>query len=289
MKRIISSLLAAAAITIMTSGAMAADKEISVIIKATNSEFWQAVLVGAKNYAAEHEGVSVTTLGPPSEADIEKQVSILEDTVSNNPAGILISSTSSEATVPAIERAVSQGIPVVTIDNKVKTDKVASFLATDNKQGGKLAAQEMVKQMKSAGIPLKGKVALVSSMAGVQVLIDRDTGFTEGLKKAAPDLTLMTPRYVNNDIFKTVNTVQDLLLSNPDMVGIFADNNTTGAGTAQVLKENNKQDSIIAIAFDSDPKEVAALKDGSLKALVVQDPYGMGYKGVDSVCEGYRR
>lgn len=284
MRKFIVGLCAATALALVTGSAFAKDPiDVAVIIKATNSEFWQAVLVGAQNYAKEHEGVTVTTNGPPSEADIDQQVSILEDTVSRGPKGIVISSTSSDATVPAIEKAMDQGIPVVTIDNRVKTDKVTSFLATDNVTGGKMAALQMVEQLKAAGKPLKGKVALISSMAGVQVLIDRDSGFEQGLKEAAPELELMTPRYVNNDIFTAVNTAQDLVLSNPDLVGIFADNNTTGSGVAKVLSETGKQDAIVAIAFDSDPQEVEALRSGALKALVVQDPYGMGYKGVESV------
>ena len=283
MKKIIVGLCAATALAMVSSASFAADTQVAVIIKATNSEFWQAVLVGARNYAAEHEGVTVTTNGPPAEADIAQQVSILEDVVSSKPNGIVIASTSSEATVPAIEKAMNEGIPVVTIDNRVKTDKVTSFLATDNVAGGKMAAKAMVDQMKASGKPLKGKVALVSAMAGVQVLIDRDNGFVQGLKEYAPDLKLIDTRYVNNDILKAVNTAQDLILSNPDLVGIFADNNMTGDGVSKVLSETKKQDSIVAVAFDSDPQEVEALRGGSLKALVVQDPYGMGYKGVDSV------
>jgi ribose transport system substrate-binding protein len=84
-------------------------------------------------------------------------------------------------------------------------------------------------------------------------------------------------------VFAAVNTAQDLILSNADLVGIFADNNTTGDGTARVLTETGKQDAIIGIAFDSDPQEVEGLKSGALKGLVLQDPYGMGYRGVDSV------
>jgi ribose transport system substrate-binding protein len=270
-------------LALVSTHAVAQKKEVAVIIKATNSEFWQAVLVGARNYAKEHPGVSVTTDGPPNEADIDQQVSILENVISRKPAGIVIASTSSDATVPAIESAAAAGIPVVTVDNRVKTDKVASFLATDNVLGGKLAAQELVNQLKAAGRPVKGKVALISSMAGVQVLIDRDAGFQAGIASIAPEVTVLKPRYTNNDVFAAVNTAQDLILSNADLVGIFADNNTTGDGTARVLTETGKQDAIIGIAFDSDPQEVEGLKSGALKGLVLQDPYGMGYRGVDSV------
>src|SRR6266478_7106478 len=96
---------------------------IAVIIKATDSDFWQYMVVGSQNYAKEHPDVKVTIDGPASEADIDKQVAILENIVSRKPDGILIASTSSEATVPAIEDAVAKGIPVVTVDNRVKSKK----------------------------------------------------------------------------------------------------------------------------------------------------------------------
>lgn len=276
--------LAAATALMSTSALAQGPKHVAVIIKATNSDFWQALLVGARNYAKEHpDAVTVTTNGPPAEADIAQQVSILENTVAQHPDGILLASTSSEATVPAINKAVAAGIPVVTVDNKVKTDKVSSFLATNNIAAGKLAAKAMVDAMKAAGKPLKGKVAIISAMAGVQVLTDRDKGFEEGMKAEAPHITVMKARYVNNDVLKAANTAQDLITSNPDLVGIFADNNATGDGTARVVESAGNK--IVAVAFDSDAQEVDALKKGTLSALVVQDPYGMGYKGVQYVLD----
>ena len=284
MKKLALALLCATGLALLSAPAVAAPKQVAVVIKATNSEFWQFVLVGARNYAKEHpDVVAVTTDGPPNEADIDQQVSILENVISRHPDGIVLASTSSDATVPAINKAAGEGIPVVTIDNRVKTDKVASFLATDNTLGGKMAAQEMVNQLKAAGRPLKGKIALISAMAAVQVLVDRDAGFVAGMKEYAPDITVIPARYTNNDVFEAVNTAHDLMLSNPDIVGIFADNNTTGDGAARVVTESGKKDSLVAVAFDSDPQEVEGLKSGAMKALVLQDPYGMGYHGVESV------
>src|SRR6202007_1174140 len=91
-----------------------------------------------------------------------------EDVVSKNPDGIVIASTSSDATVPALEQAIDQGIAVVTIDNKVRSDKIPAFLATNNKVGGGLCADQMVATLKAKGVPLKGTVGLVSAMAGIQ-------------------------------------------------------------------------------------------------------------------------
>jgi ribose transport system substrate-binding protein len=261
-------------------------KKVAVIIKATDSDFWQYVLVGATNYAKEHpDKVVVTTYGPPSEADIDQQVSILEDVVNSKPDAIVIASTSSDATVPAIERAVKLGIPVITIDNKVHTDAVASHLATNNVKGGALAADMLVEKIKAMGKPLSGKVALISAMAGVQVLTDRDTGFLNRLKEVAPNLKVLPTRYIDNDIMKSLAAAEDLFTANPDLVGFFADNNHSGDGVARAIKERGLAGKIAAAAFDSDPEEVQALSEGTLYALILQDPYGMGYKGVDSALQ----
>jgi ribose transport system substrate-binding protein len=261
-------------------------KRVAVIIKATDSDFWQYVLVGATNYAKENPGkVVVTTYGPPSEADIDKQVAILEDVVNSKPDAIVIASTSSDATVPAIERAVKLGIPVITIDNKVNTNAVSSHLATNNIKGGALAADMLVERLKAMGKPLSGKVALISAMAGVQVLTERDTGFLNRLKEVAPNLKVLPTRYIDNDIMKALAAAEDLFTANPDLVGFFADNNHSGDGVARAIKERNLGGKIAAAAFDSDPEEVQALSDGILYALILQDPYGMGYKGVDSALQ----
>jgi ribose transport system substrate-binding protein len=270
--------------TVFVSATFAAQKpyKIALIIKATDSDFWQYVIVGGTNYGLEHPDVAkVTSYGPPSEADIDKQVAIVEDVISSSPDAIVIASTSSDATVPALEKAVAKGIAVITIDNKVNTEKVHSFLATNNRVGGALAADKMLEAMKAAKIAPKGKVAIVSAMAGIQVLDNRDAGFTEQMKKIAPEIEVLAPRYVDNDIIKALGVAEDLITANKDLIGIFADNNHTGDGVSRVVTEQKLQDKLMVTAFDSDPEEVKALESGSIKALILQDPYGMGYKGCD--------
>lgn len=256
--------------------------DVAVIIKATDSDFWQYVLIGAENYAKEHsDKVKITTHGPASEADIDKQVAILEDVISRNPDAIVIASTSSDATVPAIEKAVAQGIKVITIDNKVNTDAVLCHLATDNLVGGALCADELVKALQAKNIPLKGKVGIINAMAGVQVLIDREKGFRDRLAEIAPELEMLETRFIDNDILKGLAATEDLLTAHDDIVGFFGANNHSGDGVARALTERGLKDKVQAVAYDSDPEEIQALKDGVLDALILQDPYGMGYKGVD--------
>jgi ribose transport system substrate-binding protein len=264
--------------------ARAADKEIAVIIKATDSDFWQYLVVGAENYAKEHPGLHVTIYGPPSETDVEQQVAILENVISKKPAGIVIASSSSDATAPAINKAMGAGIPVVTVDNRVNGAHPAAHLATDNLKAGGEAADRLVAAIKASGKEPKGKIGLISAMAGIEVLTKRDDGFTKRLAEIAPDLKVLPVRYVDNDIQKAMSSASDLMLANPDLLGFFADNNHTGNGVASAVR-SHKGSPIVVVAFDSDPEEVTALRDGVLVGLVVQDPYGMGYKGVDSVIQ----
>lgn len=261
--------------------------DIAVIIKATDSDFWQFVLHGA-DAAVKELGPGVVKLiyrgGPTSEADIDKQVAIVEDVISKNPKAIVIASTSSDATVPALERAAAQGVKIVLIDNfvKLKNTSYTSFLATNNLKGGALAAQKMVESLKALGKPLKGTVGLISAMAGVQVLMDRDEGFTKEMAKLAPNIKIAPVRYTNNDIAEALAAAEDMLTTYPDLLGFFADNNHTGDGVSRAIIERKLNDKIVGVAFDSDPEEVEGLKAGSLKALILQDPYGMGYYGVKS-------
>jgi len=129
---------------------------------------------------------------------------------------------------------------------------------------------------------MSGKILIESSVAGVQTIVDRDSGFQVELKTRFPGLQVTAHRYNNNDTPTALSQTNDALSSNPGLVGIYADNNVSADGVAQSLQENKAQDRIVAVGFDSDPQEIGALKSGTLKALVVQNPYYFGYQGVVS-------
>jgi ribose transport system substrate-binding protein len=260
-------------------------KEIAVLIKATDSDFWQYVLVGALNYAFENsDKVHVTTYGPPSEADTAEQAEIMDNIVTTKPDGIVVAATLSDGLNAGIEAATAAGIPVVTIDNKVTTDKYVTHYATDNMVAGAQAAQRFVDELNARGVALKGKVGLISAMAGVQVLTDREDGFVNKLKELAPDIQVLEKVFVDNDIPKSLEAAENIYSANKaDLVGYFASNNATGDGLTQFITENSLGDKLVCVTFDSDPTEIDGIRSGAIVATVVQDPYGMGYKGCDTI------
>jgi ribose transport system substrate-binding protein len=259
------------------SGGAAAGKKVDVIIKASDSSFWQVMLAGAKQ-ASDDFGIDVSTFGPTSETNIDEQVQLVENSVSRNADGIVIAANSSSALNSVIDRARKAGVKVVTVDTRVTTAS-ESFIGTDNVKAGNQAGVRMCDLLKEQD-KTSGAVLIESSVAGIQSLVDRDKGFRDGLKQGCPNVDAKLQRYNTNDINTAASQVNDALTANRELLGVFADNNTSGVGAARAVKDNNATDRIPVVAFDSDPQENAALAAGTIDALVVQNPYFFGYQGV---------
>ena len=171
--------------------------EIAVIVKAVNSDFWQTILSGAKAAMRDHEYIHVKTYGPPEESDVKEQVEILERIVDEHPDGIVIASTSNDLTVPAIERAMAAGIPVVTLDNQVSTDKYIAFMGTDSVKAAGTAADAMVADWNNMNLDVEyKKVLVINSARSSKVDLDRDAGFQERIRELVPSIQPMGVQYV---------------------------------------------------------------------------------------------
>ena len=128
--------------------------------------------------------------------------------------------------------------------------------------------------------PSGKKVIVISSIAGSKVNTDRDEGFIEKITELVPDIVVLETQYADNDISKALSIAESTIAANPDLIGIFADNNHMGVGVAKALEETGKYTDIVCYAFDTNEDEINALKNGILRGLVVQNPFGMGYDGV---------
>src|ERR1044072_177442 len=253
----------------------AGGKKVAVIIKASVSEFWQSMLAGAQK-AGKDYGLKVSLFGPTSETDVNQQVQLVENAISRGADAVVVAPNSSDALNNVIERARKGGMKVIVADTAITTAQ-DGFIGTDNIKAAEQAGQRMCQLAMDAGNET-GDVMIASSVAGVQVLKDRDAGFRQGLK-ACPNLKVSVVRYNNNDLNTAACQVNDALTANPNLVGVFAANNTSGNGAAPATKDTARADRIPWVAFATDPQETAALADGSIDALVVQNPYFFGYQG----------
>jgi ribose transport system substrate-binding protein len=273
------TLLAASAAIFALAGVTPASAEetVAVIVKATTSEYWQWVFKGAEE-AGRQLGVKVDRLGTPKD-DAAGQIAVLESAAGSKPAAIVISPTIFEALGDPIAAVTAAGIPVIVIDSGAKTDQYASFLTTNNEAGGKAAAEAMAACVRERTGKAAGKVGYLTAMAGHESLDSRDRGFVEGLK-AYPDITLVGNRVANNEEAEGMTLTADMLTKDPDLVGLFADNAQMGTGAGASVAEQKLGAKFCLVAFDSDAGELEHLKDGSIYALIVQDPYMMGFAGV---------
>lgn len=255
----------------------AADTTIPIIVKDTTSNYWQIVLAGARK-AGKDLGVKVPELGAQSEADINGQISILENAVSGKPAAIVISPTQFAALGKPIDEA-AKAVKIIGIDSAADSKAFSSFLTTDNTQGGRVAADTMAEGIKAKTGKAEGDVALITSLPGVGSLDQRAAGFREELKKY-PGLKLVADKVADGQATTGLNIMTDLITANPDLKGVFASNLIMAQGSGQAVAENKLGDKLTLIGFDSDDKLVKLLTDGSIYALIVQDPFRMGYDGV---------
>ncbi len=253
-------------------------ERVVVIVKATTSQYWATVFDGA-DAAQKMLGVQLSKLGATAETDVAGEVSIVENAISSKPTAMVIAATNAAALAGPIAHATDAGIPVIVIDSDANTKKYVTFLATNNVTGGSKAADELATCVKQRTGKQEGNVAYLTALAGAQSLNDRDKGFVDELKKY-PGLKIVEHRTGNNDPARALSDAEDVLTRHPDLLGIFADNELEGDGTGTAIQEKSLGSKICAVAFDTSDQEVAFVKSGELDALIVQNPFMMGYAGV---------
>jgi ribose transport system substrate-binding protein len=259
--------------------ASAQDVTIPIIVKDTTSFYWQIVLAGARK-AGVDLGVKVPELGAQAETDVNGQISILENAVAGNPAAVVIAPTEFKALGKPIDEAATK-VKIIGIDSGADSKAFTSFLTTDNVQGGRVAADGLAAAIGAAnGGKVEGKVALITNAPGAGSLEQRKEGFIEQLKAKYPGLELIADKYADGQATTGLNIATDLITANPDLKGIFASNLIMAQGVGQAIAENNLAGKVALVGFDSDEKLIKFLSDGVISALVVQDPYRMGYDGI---------
>lgn len=279
LKRFVTLALVFTLISVAAMSVLAQEQpKIYFIVKATESDFWQIVIDGGRT-AAEELGVEFIAQAAPTEADVAKQVSILETAIGDKPDAIVLAPTVEDALVPGIEDAMEAGIPVILIDSQASTDTYVSFLASDNIAIGRIAAEKLAEAVEAQTGEAKGQVAGITFMAGVGSLERRKQGFLDQMENY-PDLEVVDFQDAQGKQGQTLAIVQNLMTTYPDLVGIYANNQYTGDETIRALDMAQEED-IATVVVDAGPLEVEGLKTGLTDFMIVQQPWKMGYMGVE--------
>ena len=268
---------------------------IAVIPKGLTHEFWQSIERGAKRAGADltEKGIATQIIwdGPLKENDMLEQISIIDRNIANEVSGIVLAPQHSKTMVGPVERAVNQGIPVLIIDSGLENQEIiVQYVATNNYHGGELAAQHLLKVLSDEGKPAP-RLILLRYQVGSESTDQREKGFEDVVDRAIEDQKKVgkpTITWLSKDKFAgatkdTARREAEPLLNNmrdKGIDGMFAPNESSASGTVDALRSLGLNKQLRLVGFDSSAPLLQALRDGDIDALILQDPYKMGYLGV---------
>ncbi len=255
--------------------ASAADSKTIVFIpKSTSATFYLFLVKGAQDKAKEL-GYTIDYLGPATEADVAAQVDFVRTIVKRKPAGILLAALDSKALIPPVEEAMKAGVPVAMVDSGIDSDAPVASVITDQVKGGVMAGEAMAKLLGGKGLVADHGIQAGSVSAG------RSKGFQEAIARN-PGMRALATKWTDADTAKSMNITSDELTGNPDLAGIF---NACAAsvGDAQAVKARKLNGKVKIVAFDPSPEVLPLFDEGTINAIIAQDPYQMGYQGVAAI------
>ena len=248
---------------------------VALVAKSTQTEFWLSVFAGAQAAAAEYN-MELTTMGPETEEDYETQNRMVAEAVADGAEALVFSAIDYENNAAAVDAAGQAGVKVVSIDSGVDSDQVGTYIGTDNYAAGRMAAQAALEGVE--GELVVGLVNYDESTANGQ---ERERGVRDALTEsgrarvAASVTTLVEAGRAQTD-------TADLLRNNPEINAVIAFNEPTSVGAARAVAELGLSDEVFLVGFDSNVATIDGLQEGYVDALIVQNPYAMGYLGVES-------
>jgi ribose transport system substrate-binding protein len=286
MKRFV---VAAGIVTGLTFGApaMAQTKPtIPVIVKDTTSIYWQTVLAGARK-AGQDFDANVTELGAQSESDVAGQISLLEKAMASNPTAIVIAPAQFAPLGKPIDEAAKK-VKIIGIDSTADTMALTSFLATDDVQVGHIAADALANAITRTYADTEGDVAIITASSVAASPDQSVTSFKEQVAKKYRALNVLPEKVANAQAAAGLSIMKDLTATDMNLRGVFVSNIIMAEGASQVVYNKSSGDRINYVVFGSNDKLVKSLQDGTIGALVVQDPFRMGYDGVKTALAASR-
>lgn len=255
------------------------EKVIAVIPKGVSHFFWQTVKSGAEA-AGRDLKVEIAWKGPAQETDVSQQINIVEDAINRRVDGIVLAPSHGDALVPIVERAQREGIPVTIFDSGISTEKYLSYVSTDNRQGGVVAAKRMGEKLGG-----KGKVAIIGVKKGSVSTDERENGFVATIKEQFPGIQIVQWLYGEASAVKSLAIAEDILTTHPDLSGIFSSNESSSVGAVRAIRQRGLTGKVLLVGFDSSPDLLQNIKDGGIDSLILQNPFKMGYEGVKTIVD----
>ena len=256
---------------------------LAVIPKAIGFDYWEHARLGAECAASQEGNVNVYWDGVTSEDDVSGQQNLLQDVLAQGVNGLVYAATDAQALGQVTRTALQQNTAVVNIDSGTKPQppQVPVF-ATDNvsaaEKGGDLLAQQLGD---------RGDVAFIEFQPGTSTNETRAEGFKRALARH-PGVHLVAQQSSESDYNKALQVTQDILTANPGLNGIYAGNEPSVLGAAEAVRQSGRAGQVKIIGWDTSPGQVQSLRQGVITGLIGQNPFRMGYLGVQTAVSRIR-
>ena len=262
----------------MKSGA----PRVALVLKTLNSPFFNDMQRGAQD-AAKRLNVDLIVQAADREVDVERQMQIVENLLQTGIQALCLTPSGSKEIVPAVVKANRANIPVIIVDTRLDPAaasqagaKIASFIGSDNYEGGRIAARFIVEQTKG-----KANVAILEGIPGHDTGDSRLRGFKDGIKDT-PGVQIVASQTANWERDQGFNVFQNMLQAHPDIDTVFACNDMMALGAVEAIRAGGKTGTIRVVGFDAVDDARKAIAEGTMVASVAQSPSEMGRIAVEN-------
>jgi ribose transport system substrate-binding protein len=245
--------------------------KIGLSISTLDNPFFVSMRSGAQQ-AAKDQGVQL--LVADAQNDSATQQDDVQNFVTQQVDAILVNPVDPKAIVPAIQAANQANIPVLCLDRGASGGEVETLIASDNVKGGMIAGEEMLELVGS------GNIAQLEGIPGTDPARDRGQGFEQAIS-AQDDVELVASQTANFDRAEGLNVTENILQANPDIKGIFAQNDEMALGAVRALRGRAGSD-VKVVGFDGIEDALKAIQSGKMNATVAQQPDKIGSLGVEN-------
>lgn len=259
--------------------------KIALVLKTLNSPFFIEMQIGAQA-AADKAGLELVVQAAEREVDVEKQMQIVENLLQTGIKALLITPSGSREIIPVLAKANAANIPIIIVDTRVDAAaataagvKTATFIGSDNYEGGKSAGVELV-----AISDGRANVAVLEGIPGHDTGDSRIRGFKEAIK-ATPGVKIVASQTANWERDQGFTVLQNMLQAHPEIDSVFACNDMMALGALEAIAAANKTGKIRVLGFDAVDDARKAIKEGTMVASVAQFPGEMGRLGVESAAK----
>lgn len=249
------------------------NKKVLMVGGLTSGDYWNTIKMGAKA-AAEEGNVVFEYMATKDEGDVKGQISIINDALNKGINALIVAPDDYTEIAKVIEKAYSKDIPVIIMNSKVNTNKFNSYISADNIDEGKKAGDMLVSILGE-----KFKVGIISSIEGGNSSTEKENGLME-LFSQYKGIKVVSKGYCLSDVTMAQDLTKRMISENSDLEAIVALNSTAAEGVSEALSEMNLEGRVKVITFDSTFKEIDYLEKGVITAIVIHDPFTMGYLSV---------